>query len=147
MASSFGVDRIYTDAADMLKSETLDFVDVATTAQSHRQLVCLALAHGAATICQKPFAETVADARFMVLAAQDAGRPLMVHENFRWQRPFRILKQRIAAGDIGHPYLRAYQLPARVRQLSQSALPRRAGTVFHHGCGIAFVRSRALADG
>ena len=28
----------------------------------------------------------------------------MVHENFRWQRPFRILKQRIAAGDIGDPY-------------------------------------------
>ena len=96
--------RVYTDAAEMLKSETPDFVDVATTAQSHRQLVCLALAHGAAAICQKPFAETLADARAMVVAAQDAGRPLMVHENFRWQRPFRILKQRIAAGDIGDPY-------------------------------------------
>jgi predicted dehydrogenase len=104
MASSFGVDRVYTDAAEMLKSEMPDFVDVATTAPSHRQLVCLALEHGAATICQKPFAETLADASAMILAARDAGRPLMVHENFRWQRPFRILKQHIAAGDIGHPY-------------------------------------------
>jgi predicted dehydrogenase len=104
MASRFGVERVYTDAAEMLKSETPDFVDVATTAQSHRQLVCLALAHGAATICQKPFAETLVDAQAMVKAAKDAGRPLMVHENFRWQRPFRKLQQHIAAGDIGDPY-------------------------------------------
>src|SRR6267154_2325087 len=41
MASRFGIERVYADAADMLKSETLDFVDVATTAPSHRQLVCL----------------------------------------------------------------------------------------------------------
>jgi predicted dehydrogenase len=104
MASSFGIDRVYSDAAEMLKSETLDFADVATTAPSHRPLVCLALAHGVAAICQKPFAETLDDALAMVAAAQRADRALMVHENFRWQRPFRMLKQRIAAGDIGDPY-------------------------------------------
>ena len=104
MASSFGIERVYTDAAEMLKAEKPDFVDVATTAPSHRQLVCLALAHGAATICQKPFAESRDDAHAMVAAAKDSGRPLMVHENFRLQRPFRTLKQRIAAGDIGDPY-------------------------------------------
>src|SRR4051812_34064022 len=59
MASHFGVARVYADAADMLTTETLDFVDVATTAPSHRQLVCLALQHGIAAICQKPFAETL----------------------------------------------------------------------------------------
>ncbi|MDB5515367.1 MAG: oxidoreductase-like protein [Tardiphaga sp.] len=104
MASGFGIDRVYTDAADMLKSETLDFVDVATTAPSHRQLVCLALAHGIAAICQKPFAETLDDAHAMVMAAQNAGRPLMVHENFRWQRPFRKLQQCIAEDGIGLPH-------------------------------------------
>jgi predicted dehydrogenase len=88
----------------MLKSETLDFVDVATTAPSHRQLVCLALEHGIATICQKPFAETLDDAHAMVTTAQNTGRPLMVHENFRWQRPFRKLRQCIDEGGIGSPH-------------------------------------------
>src|SRR5205807_1419274 len=62
MAQRFGVERSYTDAAEMLKAEQLDFVDVATTAPSHRPLICLALGHGLAAICQKPFAETLDDA-------------------------------------------------------------------------------------
>jgi D-apiose dehydrogenase len=45
----------------MLREVRPDFVDVATTVETHRPLVELALAHGAATVCQKPFAETYAD--------------------------------------------------------------------------------------
>jgi predicted dehydrogenase len=104
MAARFGVERSYTDAAQLLTAEQLDFVDVATTAPSHRPLVCLALDQGVAAICQKPFAESLDDARAMVAAAQNAGRPLLVHENFRWQRPFLKLKQCIDAGEIGDPH-------------------------------------------
>ena len=40
----------------------------------------------------------------MVEAAERAGRPLIVHENFRWQRPFRLLRAEIDAGAIGAPF-------------------------------------------
>ncbi|WMS41978.1 Gfo/Idh/MocA family oxidoreductase [Acuticoccus sp. MNP-M23] len=102
-AADFGIARFYTDAAEMLAAETPDFADVATTVETHRPLVELCLGHGAATVCQKPFAETHADGKAMVDAAEAAGKPLIIHENFRWQRPFMALKERLEAGDIGAP--------------------------------------------
>lgn len=101
MAADFDVAGIYTDAAAMLAEQELDFVDIATTAASHRQLACMTLEHGLPTICQKPFAETMADAKAMVDAANRAGKPLMVHENFRWERPLLELHRRLQDGLIG----------------------------------------------
>jgi predicted dehydrogenase len=98
-AATFSVPRVYTDAEEMLKFEVLDFVDVVTQAPSHRALVELVASHGLPVICQKPFAPTLDDARAMVVACKQAGVILMVHENFRWQRPMRALKA--AAEKIG----------------------------------------------
>jgi predicted dehydrogenase len=85
MARDFGVPRIYVDAGEMLQSERPDFADIATTVESHRPLVELFCGAGVASICQKPFAETFAEGKAMVAAADRAGVPLLVHENFRWQ--------------------------------------------------------------
>jgi predicted dehydrogenase len=102
-AREFGAEA-YTDAAAMLAAVKPDFVDVATTVETHRPLVELALGHGALTVCQKPFAQTWADGVAMVEAAERAGRPLIVHENFRWQRPLRLLCAEIERGTIGAPF-------------------------------------------
>ncbi|WMS43565.1 Gfo/Idh/MocA family oxidoreductase [Acuticoccus sp. MNP-M23] len=103
MAARFGIPAVYTDAAQMLSAEQPDFVDVATTVPSHRPLVELALSHGALTVCQKPFAETYADAKAMVDAADAAGKPLIIHENFRWEAPLMALKAALDSGVIGAP--------------------------------------------
>lgn len=100
----FGIERIYTDAAEMFASEKLDFVDIATTAPTHRALVELAARHRIPTICQKPFAPTIEDARAMIAACAAADVPLMVHENFRWQSPLMAVKAVIDSGAIGTPY-------------------------------------------
>lgn len=104
MGDQFGITRRYTDAAQMLAEEELDFVDIITTAPSHRPLVELAASSGKHIICQKPFAENLTDARAMVAAAQTAGKTLMVHENFRWQSPVRTAINEIRAGMIGTPF-------------------------------------------
>lgn len=104
MAGRFGVGKVFEDAAAMLAEVPLDFVDVATTAPSHRPLVEMAVRHARTVICQKPFAETLEDAQAMVAAARDAGATLLVHENFRWQRPFAAMKRLIDAGRIGPPH-------------------------------------------
>jgi predicted dehydrogenase len=104
VGDQFGIARRYTDARAMLEAEALDFVDIATTVESHRALVELATGHGLPTICQKPFAPTLADAKAMVAAARQAGVPLMVHENFRWQSPIRAVKAILDSGEIGTPF-------------------------------------------
>jgi len=100
----FGVERLYTDAADLLRSERLDFVDIATTAASHRTLVELAAAAGVAAICQKPFALSLSDGEAMVSACERAGVPLMVHENFRWQSAIQAAGRALGEGRIGKPF-------------------------------------------
>ena len=102
-AREFGVAGIWTDAEGMLSEVRPDFVDVATTVESHRRLVELCLGHEALTVCQKPFAESYADGLAMVEAAERAGRPLIVHENFRWQKPMRMLRKQVEAGAVGRP--------------------------------------------
>ena len=103
-AKAFGVQRTYTDAAAMLATEALEFVDIATTAPSHRPLVELAAGAGLHVICQKPFAPTREDARAMVAAVERAGRVLMVHENFRWQSALRRAIDAVRQGAIGSPF-------------------------------------------
>lgn len=100
----FDISRLYADAATLLDKERLDFVDIATTAASHRALVELAASAHVAVICQKPFALSMADALAMVQACERAGVPLMVHENFRWQAAMRAAGQALRDGSIGKPF-------------------------------------------
>ncbi|MER9601345.1 Gfo/Idh/MocA family oxidoreductase [Mesorhizobium sp. M0243] len=101
VGDQFGIAKRYTDAAELFAGESLDFVDIATTAPSHRPLVEMAAAHRVPVICQKPFAPTLADAKAMVKACAEAGVPLMVHENFRWQSPIQAVRAVLDSGEIG----------------------------------------------
>ena len=103
-SEKFGIERTYTDAAEMLADGGFDFVDIATTPPSHRPLVELAAKSGVHIICQKPIAETMEDARAMVAAADAAGKVMMVHENFRWQSAVQAALAVVKSGDIGDPF-------------------------------------------
>ncbi len=104
VGSQFGISNRYADALEMLRTEKPDFVDIATTAPSHRALVELAAGLGIAIICQKPFATNLADAKAMVEVCAKAKVPLMVHENFRWQSPIQAVKQVLDTGEIGEVF-------------------------------------------
>jgi D-apiose dehydrogenase len=104
VGDQFGIARRYIDAAEMMRTEKLDFVDIATTVKSHRALVELAASHKLPMICQKPFAPTLDDAKAMVAACDEANVPLMVHENFRWQSPIQAVKAVLESNEIGEPF-------------------------------------------
>jgi predicted dehydrogenase len=104
VGAAFGIERLYGDAAALLERERLDFVDIATTAPSHRALVELAAMRRVAVICQKPFALSMSDAEAMVAVCRQEDVPLMVHENFRWQPAIRAVGRVLAEGEIGTPF-------------------------------------------
>lgn len=103
-AADFNISRTYQNAADMFAAGGFDFVDIATTVGSHLPLVRMSAEAGVHIICQKPFAENLEDARVMVAAAEDAGKVLMVHENFRWQSPIQAALEVVKSGGIGDPF-------------------------------------------
>ena len=101
VGDQFDIAKRYHNANEMLAAEKLDFVDIATTAPSHRALVELAASKGIAVICQKPVAPTLQDAKAMVAACTNAKVPFMVHENFRWQSAIQKAKAILSEGEIG----------------------------------------------
>lgn len=54
-----------------------------------------------AIICQKPFCATRDEAVKITQLAEHAGIPLIIHENFRFQPWYRVMKKAMEAGQIG----------------------------------------------
>ena len=64
----------------------------------------MAARYGVPVICQKPMAPDLESAARMIKACKEAGVPLYIHENWRWQLPIRALKKKMDEGVIGKPF-------------------------------------------
>ncbi|MFQ3647382.1 MAG: Gfo/Idh/MocA family oxidoreductase [Anaerolineae bacterium] len=101
LAKQFNIPAVYDDAEALLKHETLDFVDVCTNVETHAPFTLMALERGLPVVCQKPMATSIHEAETMLAAAQRAGVPLLINENWRWQHPIRQFKAALDKGQIG----------------------------------------------
>lgn len=95
--------RWYTDATEMLDTEELGLVDIATQVRTHLTLVEQTMARRLPSIVQKPFGQTIDEVRRMVELSREAGTFLAVHENFRFQLPILKVAEIIRSGAIGAP--------------------------------------------
>ncbi|MFO0916904.1 MAG: Gfo/Idh/MocA family oxidoreductase [Planctomycetaceae bacterium] len=100
-ADEFQIPRAYGSVEQALTELRPDFVDIITRPDTHQALVRAAVERGIPVICQKPLAPDFATARAIVEMAEQAGVPLMVHENFRFQPWYREIKRLWDAGAIG----------------------------------------------
>jgi predicted dehydrogenase len=101
--AKFAVSGNYQDAAKMFEELNLDFIDICTTMETHRDLVELAASYSVPVKVQKPIAPNWEDAKALVTACKAAGVPIMVHENFRFQMPHQMLAKWLRDGRIGKP--------------------------------------------
>jgi D-apiose dehydrogenase len=99
-AATFGIERCFASAREMLARCDLDAVDIAAPRAAHAELVRLAAERGLAVLCQKPLAPRLEEAE--ALARDVAGRiRLMVHENWRFRAYYRDAASWIGEGLIG----------------------------------------------
>ena len=104
MADRFGVPRVYDDPEALFSQEELDFIDIITQVDAHADLVFLAAKYGVPVICQKPMGPDYETCVRMVEACHSAGIPLLIHENYRWQAPVRLVWRLLHDGTIGDPF-------------------------------------------
>jgi D-apiose dehydrogenase len=104
IAQKFDIPHVYADAEEMLRSESLEFIDVAAGPEAHVPLVSLAARHHISVICQKPMALDYLTCEQLVKTSQEAGVTFLVHENFRWQSPMRRVNELLSSGRIGIPF-------------------------------------------
>ncbi len=105
----YGIPRFYADWREMIDRERPDFVDIITPPETHSEISEHAASRGVAIVCQKPLAPTYEQSARIVACARRAGVRFMVHENFRWQPWYRMIKRYLDRGVIGdatHLYFR-----------------------------------------
>ncbi len=83
--------------------EMLDFVEICTRPDSHRELVELAARYRVDILCQKPAAAVRPALKAMIEACISTDTRLMIHENWRFRPWYRALRAEIDAGSIGRP--------------------------------------------
>ena len=89
---------------EFLKSDLFNLVLVATPNDKHCELVCAALNAGKNVICEKPVAMSLAELDKMIDTAKANNKLFTVHQNRRWDKDFRIVKEVYDSGELGHIY-------------------------------------------
>lgn len=90
---------------DILSDGAIGAVLIATSTDTHADLIEAATAAGKAVLCEKPVDLSLARARDCLERAAATGRPVMVGLNRRFDPNFAALKAALAAGEIGAPEL------------------------------------------
>lgn len=100
-AASLGWQGYETDYRKLLARDDIGLIDVSTPGDTHREVVLAALKAGKHVICEKPLANTLAEAREMMEAAEQAGVVAMVNFNYRRVPAVQFAKQLIESGKLG----------------------------------------------
>ena len=101
VAQEYGIPRVCESLEEICSLPELDAVDVVTSEVEHREPVTRALAAGRHVFVEKPIATTLADCAAIVDAAAQAGRILMVGQILRFETKYAMLKDEVAAGNLG----------------------------------------------
>ena len=99
VATAHGARAVSVEAA--VAGPDIDAVLIASSTDSHADLIERAARAGKAILCEKPIDLDTRRARQAVAVAEDCGVPLAIGFNRRFDSNFRALKARLEAGDIG----------------------------------------------
>src|SRR5262252_1478608 len=100
-ARDLGWEEAATDWREVVARRDVDLVDVSTPGDSHAEIAIAAARAGKAVLCEKPLANSVADAERMLAAVKKAGVIHMICHNYRRVPAVMLAKQLIDAGELG----------------------------------------------
>jgi predicted dehydrogenase len=102
MARHWGWEETATHWEDVVRREDIDIVDICTPNYLHEPIAVAAAQAGKMVLCEKPLANSVAEAERMAEAAKNV--PTLVWFNYRRAPAVMLARQLIEQGKIGEPY-------------------------------------------
>lgn len=99
----FGVDRVYRNIDELLNSDAT-LVDIVSPPHTHAQFIRQCVENKKAVVCQKPFCNSIDEAKQIVQFIQNNKAFVAVHENFRFQPWYREIKRLLDSGCLGRVY-------------------------------------------
>lgn len=104
-AEQWGIPRWGTDLQEALADDEVDALDICTPAFLHADQTTRALRAGKHVLVEKPIAPTLEEAEAMADAGRASGRILMVAENWPFASATRRVRQLLADGVLGEPFM------------------------------------------
>jgi predicted dehydrogenase len=103
-ADQFGWEEIETDWQKLVARPDIGLIDISTPGDSHAPIAVAAAENGKHIFCEKPLANTLAEARQMRDAVAKAGVVGMVNFNYRRVPAVQLAKRLITDGRLGQIY-------------------------------------------
>lgn len=94
----------YDTLEALLQDENIDIITVATPNNFHKELVIAALQNGKHVICEKPVMMNAKELEEVIAVQQETGKLFSIHQNRRWDKDYRIIKDIVEKNTIGKPY-------------------------------------------
>ena len=99
LAAQYGAHARTTD--EIIADTSIDAVLIATSTDTHSDLIEAATAAGKAVLCEKPVDLSLARARQCLATSAPSGQPIMIGFNRRFDPNFGAMKAALDAGEIG----------------------------------------------
>lgn len=143
-----GRERRFASLAAALDAVPADAVLTVTPPAVHVEHAKLAFARGLHLLTEKPIAHDLDSAKLMVRLARDAGRQLLVGQNYRYSAPIQKLKSLFdsgSLGDFGHGHIDFY-IPADFTGTFRETMqyPLLVDMSIHHMDLIRFITGRNI---
>jgi predicted dehydrogenase len=109
-ADTMGWQEAATKWQDVIARKDIDIVDICTPGESHMEIATFAAEAKKVVFCEKPLANTLAEAEKMLAAVKRAGVLHMICHNYRRVPAVTLAKEIIVAGTLGtiHHYRGTY---------------------------------------
>ncbi|GFR34228.1 Gfo/Idh/MocA family oxidoreductase [Thermobrachium celere] len=93
--------EVCSNVDDILNSDDIDLVVVATPNESHYEYAKMALLKGKHVVVEKPFTVTTKQAEDLINISKEQGKILSVYQNRRYDSDFKTVKKVIESGVLG----------------------------------------------
>lgn len=100
-ADRFGWAESASDWREVVRRDDIDVIDLCTPGDTHAEIAIAAAEAGKVVLCEKPLANSLAEAEAMLAAVERAGVLHMLCHNYRRAPAIGLAKRMIEAGDLG----------------------------------------------
>ncbi|MDR0452184.1 MAG: Gfo/Idh/MocA family oxidoreductase [Treponema sp.] len=113
-AKRHGIPKVYATWQELVDDREIEILDIAVPPDVQLEVVRYAgrQKHIKGILCQKPIAMSLADTREIVRIGEDAGIPIAVNSNMRYDQSMRALKYTLDRGLLGKPVLATIEMRA-----------------------------------
>ncbi|QGH37057.1 gfo/Idh/MocA family oxidoreductase [Gracilibacillus salitolerans] len=101
-ANTYAIEQRYTDLDDFISNSNIDVVVVCTPSTLRKEILFPLIEARIPIFCEKPFCETLAEAKEITEKAKKYSVPISINQNFRKHFSFDFVKKLINGDEIGN---------------------------------------------